>query len=67
MAEYSICMQPGVLRIIYYTKVLLNILRFVIPILLIIKIVLSFYKGVLDPNDKEIFKKIKGKRCNTLF
>lgn len=61
MTEYSICMQPGVLRIIYYTKVLLNILRFVIPILLIIKIVLSFYKGVLDPNDKEIFKKIKGK------
>ena len=40
MTEYSICMQPGVLRIIYYTKVLLNILRFVIPILLIIKIVL---------------------------
>lgn len=58
---YSICMNPGVLRIIYYTKVLLNILRFVIPILLIIKIIISFYKGILDPNDKEILSKIKGK------
>ena len=46
-------------RLIYLLKVALNLIRFVIPILLIIKITLDVYKGILNGNDEkqEILKK----------
>lgn len=57
----DICMNPLFLRIIYYCKVLLNILRFLVPIILIIKTIIAFYKGILTPDDKEIVSKLKGR------
>lgn len=54
-------MNPLFLRIIYYCKVLLNILRFLVPIILIIKTIIAFYKGILTPDDKEIVSKLKGR------
>ena len=46
-------------RLIYLLKVALNLIRFVIPILLIIKITLDVYKAIINGNDEkqEILKK----------
>ena len=46
-------------RLIYLLKVTLNLIRFVIPILLIVKITIDVYKGILNGNDEkqEILKK----------
>ncbi|MBQ8892390.1 MAG: D-alanyl-D-alanine carboxypeptidase family protein [Bacilli bacterium] len=38
-------------RLIYYLKVAINLLRFIVPILLIIKVTLDVYKGILNAND----------------
>ena len=46
-------------RMIYLLKVAINVMRFVVPILLIIKITTTVYKGILSGNDEkqEILKK----------
>ena len=53
------CLNVLVLRIIYLSKIFLNVIRFVIPILLIIKMTLDVYKRVINGNDlkQEIVKK----------
>ena len=46
-------------RIVYLFKTFLNIIRFVIPIVLIIKTVIDIYKGIISTDDKqEIIKHI---------
>ena len=56
------CLNPTVLRIIYLLKIFLNIIRFVIPIGLIIKTGLDLYKNVIDPSaSKDNMKKIKNR------
>ena len=49
----SLCLQPLFLRILYLSGRILNVLRFVVPILLIIKVVLDVYKQVINPKDEE--------------
>lgn len=65
-----ICSNILFLRIIYYVKVILSILRFVIPIVLIIKLAISFYQNMLNPDDKnKILKEAFGKiiACLVIF
>ena len=59
--ESSLCLQPFFLRIIYYVKIILQIISFIIPILLIFKIALSFYKGLINPDEKEKIKHVTSK------
>lgn len=55
------CLNPLFLRIIYLTKVFLNILRFLVPLMLIFKLVIDIYKRVLNPKDDEGLKMIKNR------
>lgn len=52
-----ICENVFYLRIIYYARLLLDIIRFVIPIILVVKLILDIYKGIINPNDKGELKK----------
>ena len=61
MEEFNLCLQPGFLRVIYMLKVFLNIIRFVVPVILIVKTIFDFYKNVIDPNNKEGLKSIKNR------
>lgn len=56
--EFNLCMQPGFLRIIYFVKVALNFIRFIVPIGLLVKIGLDFYKGIFNPNEKDGLKPV---------
>ncbi len=69
LENVSLCLQPFFLRIIYYVKIILQIISFIVPILLIIKIGLTFYKGLINPDDKGEFKHITGKiiACVIIF
>ena len=65
-----ICSNILFLRIIYFVKVILNILRFAIPIILIIKLAFIFYQNMLHPDDKnKILKEAFGKivACLVIF
>ena len=57
----SLCLNTLFLRIIYLCGVFLNILRFAIPIILILKLVLDVFKQVINPNDEEGKKYIKNR------
>ena len=61
LENMSLCLQPFFLRIIYYLKIILQIIRFVIPILLIFKMGLTFYKGLINPSEKAPIKNVTGK------
>lgn len=61
LENISPCLQPFFLRIIYYLKIILQIIRFVIPILLIFKMGLTFYKGLINPSEKAPIKNVTGK------
>ena len=55
------CSNLSVLRIIYLLKTLLNILRFVVPAILIVMIIMDVVKNVINPDEKEGVKKIKNR------
>lgn len=55
------CLEPLFLRILYLSKIFINILRFAVPILLIFKLILDIYNQVINPGEKEGMTKI-GKR-----
>lgn len=61
MNEFNLCMQPGFLRIIYLVRISLNILRFVVPIGLIIKTSIDLYMKVLNHDEKVVVKNIKSR------
>ena len=58
MNKFGVCEIPDVLRVIYFIKILLNIIKFVVPICLIIMVSLDFGKGVISGEKKtgEILK-----------
>ena len=43
------------IRIVYIFKIVLNIIRFVIPIILIIKLTLEAYKNIINSDNKSNF------------
>ena len=49
----DICLNLLFLRILYYFKLALNIIRIVIPIGLILKVILDIYKQVLNPSEED--------------
>lgn len=53
MFQILFCEQPGIVQIIYFLKVFLNLIRFVTPIILIITISLDFYKNMLTGTDEK--------------
>ena len=57
----SLCLQPFFLRILYISGKILNILRFVIPIVLIIRIGIDIYKNIVNPENKEGLSKTKNR------
>ncbi len=57
----SVCLQPLFLRMIYIIGRIINIVRFVVPIVLIIRAAIDMYKHVINPEDKEGLGNIKNK------
>ena len=53
MFQILFCEQPGIVQVIYFLKVFLNLIRFVTPIILIITISLDFYKNMLAGSDEK--------------
>ena len=58
----DLCASEGVLKVIYFVKVIINILKVAVPFILIFYISLDVYKMVSDPsNGKKVFPAIKGR------
>lgn len=56
--SFYLCDTVSFLRIMYFIKLFLNIIRFVVPIIVICMIILDLVRNVINPNDKEGMKKI---------
>ena len=52
MNGFELCEIPTILQIIYFIKLLINILKFIIPIGLIIIVMLDFSKSVINDSKK---------------
>ncbi len=52
-----VCSNILLLKIIYFLNLAINILRFVVPIILIFKLILDLYKGMISPDLKKEFIK----------
>ena len=55
---FNVCDTEGFLRVVYFLKLAMNILRFVVPIILIIMITIDLYKNTISPKNKDGMKKI---------
>ena len=63
------CENVLFLRILSFFNIAMQFLRFVLPIILIIKLTLDIYKGIINPNDNS-FKEKVGRRliaCVIIF
>lgn len=49
-----LCENILFLRLLNYFNIIVSVLRFLIPIFLIIKLTLDLYKGIINPNDDNI-------------
>ena len=58
----SLCLQPLFLRILYLCGVFLKIICFIVPIILIVKLIMDIYKQIINPDDKDF----KGKITNRI-
>lgn len=67
MEILNICMQPGFLRVIYIIKIILNIMRFVIPIGLIVKLVMDLVKNLVNPEEKKALSHVKSRVIATII
>ncbi len=61
MENVNLCLNPDFLRVMYLIKTALNILRFVIPIGLIVKTVMDLYQNLINPSNKDGGSKIKNR------
>ena len=59
--DFFICDKLGFLQAMSLIKTLLNIIRFVIPIIIIVLIIKDLIQNVIDPNNKDGIKKIKNR------
>lgn len=50
MYGFGVCEIPVVLQIIYFIKILINLVKFIVPIGLIIMVSLDFGKGTYNRN-----------------
>lgn len=58
MTEFAICETPQILRIIYFIKIVINIVKTVVPIALIVMITIECVKGVIN-NDQKLGNIVK--------
>ena len=58
MILFDWCNQCGVQKILYIVRTLINIIRWIVPIGLIVMTSLDIAKKVLDPDEKEGQKRI---------
>ena len=56
--SFFICNTSGVLRIMYLIKTLINVIRFIVPIILIIMLIYDLPNNVIKPNEKDGINKI---------
>jgi len=63
MVVLNICLNPNILRIVYYGKLLFKVICFAVPILLIVKLTIILYKNMTTNFDdkKDIVKEVKNK------
>ena len=59
--DFFLCDTIGYLKVMSLIKTLLNIIRFVIPIILVVLIITDLFKNVLNPNNKESVNRIKSR------
>lgn len=52
------CDQNGVIMVFKMIKTLLNLMRFLVPIMLIVWTIIDLFKNVINPDNKESRKKI---------
>lgn len=52
------CSQPGVLSVFKMIKTILNVIRFIVPIILIIAVTIDIIKSMTNPESKENGKNI---------
>ncbi|MBR3660972.1 MAG: hypothetical protein IKN63_03605 [Bacilli bacterium] len=53
-----LCENVLFLRLLNYFNVAINVLRFLVPLFLMIKLTLDIYKGIINPNDNDAKEKI---------
>ena len=64
MTEFGVCETPDILRVIYFIKILINIIKNIVPICLILMVMFDCAKGVVNA-DKKVGD-ILGKNKNRL-
>ena len=72
MIQILFCDEPGIVRVIYLIKTILNILKYSLPIILIFMVTLDLYKNMINGNhdNKETIIKKSGNRilaCIVVF
>lgn len=59
--DFSVCETPDVLRVIYFIKIIINIIKIVVPIVLIIMVSFDCAKGVMS-GDKKVGEVLKASK-----
>ena len=69
MSGFGICENPDILRVIAFIKILINVVKFLVPMGLIIMVSLDIGKGVISgENFEKIFFLINGLgKRNTIY
>lgn len=57
--DFILCNTKGFLQVMNFIKIFLNIIRFAIPLLLIITISIDLFKNVINPDNKDGLNNIK--------
>ena len=65
--SYFICDNKGFLQAMNMIKMILSIVRFAVPLLLIITITVDLFKNVINPEDKDGTKNIKNRVLAAVF
>lgn len=52
MNDFSLCEIPVVLQIIYFVKILINLIKFLVPMGMIIMVIIDLGKGVISGDEK---------------
>lgn len=55
---FYICDTLGFLRVMYFVRLALNLIRYIVPIILIAMLVKDLLMNVINPNEKDGMKKI---------
>lgn len=67
--DFGICETPDILRVIYFIKIIINIIKIIVPIGLILMVTFDFAKGVISEDKKagDIFKTSKNRILSAIL